>query len=368
MRGRLFGFRRLADRRLLGLGTALAASGILLVMPSPAQKPATPAPVPAAVAWPKAQVGTIPALLPDGSTFTPKLFLDARTSIGTAPSPDRKWLRLLRRAPDGSLQQLRRLPSDKHPFFGNVTAAGKLVAWAENTGSGHPELWTVSLGDRRPARRVTTDTGNASLNDSQFSLTITKGRLNWVSADPKRVDVTQVRSVALTGGPVERRSENGTWEWSTWPWLVNGVTRPGGTTKLRNLESKQEIAVHRTPGLSTTSCSPTWCRVLTLTSDGTSHIDLMRPDGSGRKRIAGNLAQPAINDVAPLERFEVVAQGGPNSDLTRNAQLIVVEIATRQTVELSRDAANVFYAGGMLWWSNGTQEAVNWHTLDLRTV
>jgi len=364
---RLLG-RRLPDRRVLGLGAALAASGILLVMPAPAQKPATPEPVPAAVAWPKARTSTIPATLPDGSTYSPKLFLDARSSIGTAPSPDGKWLRLVRRAPDASIQQLRRLPSSQHPFFGNIATAGQILAWAENTGTGHPRLWTIDLGDRRPARQVTADTGNASLNDSQFSLTITDGRLNWVSADPKRVDVTQVRSVALTGGPVAVRPENGTWEWSSWPWLVNGVTRPGGSTQLRNLQTKQEIAIHRTAGLQTTRCSPTWCRVIALTADGGSHIDVMHPDGTGRKRIAGTGAQPAISDVVPLERFEVVAQAGPNSDLTRNAQLIVVEIATRQKIELSRDAANVFYAGGVLWWSNGTQDAVNWHTIDLRTV
>ena len=337
-------------------------------MPAPGQKPSAPQPVAPSVAWPKALGSTIPAVLPDKSTFTPKLFVDASTSIGTAPSPDGKWLRLVRRAPDASLQLLRRLPAAEHPFFGNVTAAGSVLAWAENTGTGHPQLWTIDLGDRRPARQVTADTGNATLNDSQFSLSISDGRLHWVASDPKRVDSTEVRSVALTGGPVQIRPEKGTWEWSTWPWLVDGATRPGGSTRVRNLLTEQEIAVHRTPGLTTTSCSPTWCRVLDLAKDGSTHIDLMHPDGTGRKRIAGDLAQPAINDVVPLDRFEVVAQGGPNTDLTRNAQLLVVEVATRRTVELSRDAANVFYTGGVLWWSNGTQDAINWHTLDLRTI
>ncbi len=129
-----------------------------------------------------------------------------------------------------------------------------------------------------------------------------------------------------------------------------------------------DVAVARAPGLQSTNCSPTWCRVVTLTKDGKSRMDLQRLDGSGRQRVAGDLAQPAISDVLPLERFEIVAQGGPNTDLTRNAQLLVFERATRQTVELSPDAATVVYTGGVLWWSNGTQQAVNWHSIDLRTV
>jgi len=355
------------QRRFLGLGAALIASGVLLLMPAPAQKPSS-APVSAALAWPKAQTGTIPATLADGTTYKPVFWFDVHSSIGTAPSRDGKFLRLVRRNRDASVREMRRLPINKNPYFGNVTAAGDVLAWAENTGTGNPRLWTVNLRDGRPPRQVTADTGNATLNDSQFSLTIADGRLHWVAADPSRVDATQIRSVALTGGPVQNRLQSGTWELSTWPWLVNGATKPGGSTRVQNLVTKKEIAIRRSPGLGTTSCSPTWCRVLGLSSNGDTHIDLVRPDGSARKRIAGDLALPAISDVVPLDRFEVVAQPGPNQDLTRNAQLLVFEIANQRTIELSGDSANVFYAAGVLWWSNGTQEAVNWHALDLRTV
>jgi hypothetical protein len=167
---------------------------------------------------------------------------------------------------------------------------------------------------------------------------------------------------------VQVRRQPGTWAWSAWPWLVNGATRPGGSTRLRNTVSGAEIEIHRTPGLQTTNCSPTWCEVLVLSSDGDSHVELKHPDGSARERIPGDVLTPAISEVAPLNRFQVLSQGGPNSDLTRNARLLVYEIATRRTVELSRDAANVFYHGGVLWWSNGNQDATLWHTLDLRTV
>lgn len=359
---------RLLDRQILGLIAALAASAVLLLVSSTEQRPASSAPVPAALAWAHAQAATIPATLPDGTTYQPELFLDARTSIGTAPSPDGTSLRLVRRGADGSVRPLRHLPLAKSPFFGNVTAEGDVLAWAEGTGGGHPQLWTMDLTDGRPPRRVTADTGEATLDDSQDSLTLRDGRLYWVASDPDRVDVSQIRSVPLTGGPVQRQTERGTWQWSTWPWLVNGATRPGGSTLLRNTVTHQDVAVHRTPGLQTTTCGPTWCEVLALASDGSSHLELRHPDGSGRQRIGGDKAVPALSEVVPLDRFAVVSQGGPNSDLTRNAQLLVFELATRRTVELSSDAANVFYHGGVLWWSNGNQDATLWHTLDLRTV
>nr|BFE72947.1 hypothetical protein GCM10020092_062480 [Actinoplanes digitatis] len=105
-----------------------------------------------------------------------------------------------------------------------------------------------------------------------------------------------------------------------------------------------------------------------LAEDGTNRIELMHPDGSGHARIAGDSASTVITDVAPLDRFEVLAQLGPNSELTGNNQLVAYELATRQTVEISPDAGSVSYRYGVLWWTTGNLDGVVWHSLDLRSI
>nr|BFE71468.1 hypothetical protein GCM10020092_047690 [Actinoplanes digitatis] len=60
------------------------------------------------------------------------MFLDARTAAGTAPTPDGTAVRLLVRGPDGSVRELRRLPLESNPEFGNLTADGDDLVWTES--------------------------------------------------------------------------------------------------------------------------------------------------------------------------------------------------------------------------------------------
>ena len=195
---------------------------------------------------------------------------------------------------------------------------------------------------------------------------IADGRVHWVTAGPG--DVTRVRSVALTGGAVRSRDEPGTWKLSAYPWLVNGVSDTSGSTVLRDLTTGRDTPVRRERARATAACSPAWCRVVSLTGDGRSRIEVMRPDGSDRRRIGDGTVATVIVDVAPLDRFEVLSRIGPTSELTGNNELIVVDLATRRTVEVSPDAGSVSYRDGMLWWSTGKLDAIVWHALDLRTV
>jgi hypothetical protein len=105
-----------------------------------------------------------------------------------------------------------------------------------------------------------------------------------------------------------------------------------------------------------------------MTTDALARIDLMRPDGSARRRIAGGQAQAAVNDVAVLDRFEVLAEPGPDADVTGTAALLVYDVATGRTVEVAPAVDGAFTSGGMLWWSTGDVDTIRWHTLDLRTV
>lgn len=353
-------------RRLVksaSLGAALAASGALLFLPPAVKRPPAP-PVTAAQAWPAAQRGTVPADLPDGTAYEPAFFVDAKDSVGTAPTRDGKFLRFLLRKADGSLRQLRSLPISRDPSFDSPVAAGDVLVWGEGT-TGHEELWTVNLRDGRPPRLLTADVGDARFYQSQYDIVVADGRVHWVAAPSD--EVTEVRSVALGGGPVDVRAEQGVWSLSAWPWLINGVVASAGTTMMRNIVTGQDRTIPST-SKSVTGCSPVWCRVVSLADDGFTRIELMHPDGGDRRQIAEGAAATVIADVGVLDRFEVLSQTTSTSELTGNVQLLVYEIATRSTVEISPDAGNVSYRGGVLWWSTGNQESFLRHSLDLRTV
>ncbi len=353
--------------RLLSLCAALVACGLLLV-----GYPATPTPAPAgavpfSVAWPHALNATITSTLPDQTAYQPAIFLDAQTSVGTAPDPRHRAMRLLLRGGTGPPRQLRSLPLAQSPWFGGFAQSGTVLTWAERTNSGPAQLWTVNLHDNRAARPLTADLGDAMLDGTPYDLVIAESRVHWAAADPHRRDTTQIRSVALTGGPVEVHVEPGTWQLSSWPWLVNGRDAPAGTTTMRNMLTERDVAIAGTDRQTTHCTPPSWCVTVTLADDG-YRVDLMHPDGTGRQPVASGQLVPEIDDVVALDRFVVVSRVASYSDLTATRQLQVFDINTNRTVELSSGARTASYSNGMLWWSTGAQDAPVWHALDLRTV
>jgi hypothetical protein len=350
----------------LTLGAALAAAGALLVVPLDRQ-PSRPQRVSVEAAWPGVQRADIPARLADATAYDPLTFLDARTSIGTAETPDGTALRLVLRDARGSVRELRRHPVQDNPLYQSLTTAGDEVAWAEATSDGRYRLWALDPRGNAPARQVTADTGNALLYNWQHDLVFADGRLHWTAADPDDPQITQIRSVPLTGGTVAARTQPGSWALSTWPWLVDVGANPLENTRLHDLGTGREITVPTT-GVQTTRCTPTWCRAEVATGGGTVRIDLMRPDGSARRRVAGGTASPALIDVAPLDSFEILVEPHANSELTGTTGLAAYDITTGRTVDISPDAANVAYRNGVLWWSSGIRDTIIWHTLDLRTV
>jgi hypothetical protein len=346
----------------VALLTALAAGGALLVAPLDDHTP--PAPVQSVEqVWPKAGHATLAADLADGTAYQPLLFLTVNDSAGTAPTKNGKSLRLLIRHADGSLRQLRELPIARDPSIPAITVAGGLLVWVENLGE-HQELWSADLRGG-PARRLTADTGDARFYQSDYDLVVADGRVHWVAAGPG--GTTQVRSVALGGGPVDVRAEPGTWSFSAWPWLSDGVVNSAGATVLRNLTTGQDRPIPAT-SRGVTACSPAWCQVALLTKDGTPGLDLMRPDGSARRTIGGDESATVLADVAELDRYEVFSNLTATSQLTGNVQLMLYEISTRRTAEVSPDAFSVAYRAGILSWSTGTQQSFIRHALDLRTL
>ncbi|GIE48597.1 hypothetical protein Ani05nite_21310 [Amorphoplanes nipponensis] len=351
---------------LAGLGVALAAGAALLVYAPHDPAPAPAARVPLATAWPGAQRAELPGNLRDGPLYHPGLFLDARTSVGTAPSPDGTAERLVLRGADGAVRELRRRPLSTNPDFSAFATAGDDLAWVESADGGATELWTAKTSGG-PARRLTTDTGNAVFFGSQWDLVLAGGRVHWAAAGPGGEPTTEIRSVALTGGAVAVREEPGSWALTAWPWLTDGGGDQAGTTRLRNTETGRDTPVE-TSGPELITCAPAWCRVLVMNGDGLARIDLMHPDGSARRRIAGGAAGAAVPDVAVLDRFELLSETAPDSDLTGTAGLLVYDIKADRTVDVTPAADGVFCRNGVLWWATGDQDSLAWHTLDLRTV
>jgi hypothetical protein len=348
-----------------GLLVALVAGGVLLAYPMKDDKPAPPARVGLATAWPDAQRAELPGNVPDGPIYHPLAFLDARASVGTAASPEGTHDRLVLRAADGSIRELRRRPLDAHPEFGTMAVSGDDVVWTESVDGGPVELWTAKTGGDG-VRRLTRDTGDPVFYGSEWDLVIADGRAWWVAA-AKDPQVTEVRSVALTGGAVTVRRERGTWALSSWPWLTDGPGDQTGTKTLRSLTDTVERRVVTT-GTELSTCGPSWCRVLVMTTGGLARIDAMHPDGTARRRIAGSTASAAITDVAVLDRFEILSEATPSSDLTGTQSLLVYDLRTDRTVDVSPEAAGAFARNGVLWWATGDQDSLVWHTVDLRTV
>ncbi|GIF03929.1 hypothetical protein [Actinoplanes siamensis] len=349
-------------RTLIGLGVALAA-GAALLFGSPAQS-GEPVPLALSTAWPNAQRGSIPSKLPDGSDFSPALFLDARTAIGTAQSQDGKILRLILRQSDGGLRELREVPAEHRAPFTALTSTGETLVWVESV-NGRQQIWTGDLTGATEPRMLTAEAGAMQFYDTQNDLVIADGKVHWVASGTG--DTTEFRSVPLDGGKVTVTTEKGTWGLSTWPWAVDGQTSARGATTLRNLTTGETVAVPSTDR-TVTSCSPAWCQMVSINDDGYSRIDLSHPDGSARRKVAEGTVATVIPDVAVLDRFDILAEVTAQSELTGNQELRIYDLSNRHTILVSPDAGNISYRAGVLWWSTGDQSSFVRNSLDLRTI
>lgn len=362
--------RRFGPSSALVLAVAFAAGTMLLVSPSDDGPPAPPSPptrVASTAAWPDAQRASISGELADGAAFVPGHFLDARTAVGTASSADGRSLRLVVRGVDGSSRELRSVPVDGGPTYGSFASTETELLWVESSTSTAAEIWLASLRDpRSPARRLTADTGAALFYGSQYDLIVNGGRVYWAAA-LAGTDVTEIRSVPVTGGAVSVRTEKGQWGLSAWPWLTDGRDQTS-RARLRNVETGRDVEVNTGRGTELLTCGPAWCRVMVVGDGGIARMDLMRHDGSDRKTIADGTASAVGTDVAVLDRFELLFQTRTAADGVNRSALLVHDIAAARTVEVSPAVDGAFSRAGILWWSTSADDTVLWHTLDLRTV
>jgi hypothetical protein len=358
---------------VIGLVVALGVALRLLFSPTQVLTPAgqqgivgSPPP-----AWAGRAPVRQPAKLTDGTRYTPLLYLDANTSVGTAPTGAGEQIRVLLRTAT-SVRELHRVAATGYPQFDGFTTDGDTLVWAESLTSPHSpvrtSIWWVNWRRPGPARLVTSDTGDAVFFQSQYDLVLNRGRVWWVAVQAGRTAMTQVRSVPVTGGRVSMTRQAGSFALTAYPWLVTVSTSQSTPIELVNLATRHRIRVATGPTESA-RCSPTWCRVVVLGAGGPQHIDIERPDGTQRRRIAGGNASAVVSDVALLDRYEVITIDGPTPSAVgapSGGQLLTVyDLSTGRSTLVAAGVAQVGAHGAMLWWSTGSATAPTWSAIDL---
>jgi hypothetical protein len=290
------------------------------------------------------------------------------TSIGVAPSADGKVLRVLLRTTDARVAELRRTPASDLPQFDGFAASGSTVVWAESVSrSDSPVRTTLYRADWKAGTKayaITADTGDATFLGSQYDLVLRAGRVYWSAVAAGRAAATEVRSVAIGGGSVSVQRVAGAYTFSTWPWLVSAGGH-GTPVQLLNLETRRRLKV-ATAAAETAVCGPQWCRIGVVADNELARIDLQHPDGTGRRRVAGNEATPTIVDVSLLDRFVPLATD--RGDNAPGVGLSLYDLTTGRTDLVALDAGNVGGRDSMLWWSTGSGDDLAWNAVDLRAL
>lgn len=319
--------------------------------------------------WSGPAPATISGRLADGAVYQPRAYLTQETSVGVAESPDGAFRRVVLRT-GGRVIELRRVASPALPQFEGFTASGDTLVWAESVSEAgqavRTKLWRTNWRTGAEPVVVTSNTGEADFFGGQHDLVVRSRRVYWSAVGTSRSGETEIRSVALTGGSVSIRRLTGTYALSAWPWAVSPGGR-GAPVRLLNLNDGKRIEVG-TGAAETAICSPNWCRTATLEGNSVARFDVLRPDGSQRRRMAGNEATPSIADVALLDRFVPLTTDRGDAGDRVGVGLSLYDISTGHTDLVAADVANVQGRDGMLWWSTGTGDELAWHAIDLRAL
>ena len=349
------------------LAAALAAIGWALTLRDPAAAPITTATPFATVVptWHGPTPVEIRGLLADGATYAPRVFLSGTVSAGVATGTD-GTIQVVLDTAGGSATELRRLVPTDHAQVNGFAVGGDTLVWMETTArSGAASvttLWRTTWKTAAKPVAVTTNTGAVNFYGTQTDLVVQDGRAYWTSVGAGAA-ATEVRSVALTGGQVTTRRLTGEYALTTWPWVVSVTGGKGNPVTLRDLNTDVAVSVV-TAATELPVCGPTWCRVSVTTDAGLVGIDLMHPDGTARRRIAGPEATPTIADATLLDRYvPLITDRGSG-----RIGLSLYDLTTGNTDLVAIDVGNVQGRDGVLWWSTGVGSALVWRAVDLRAI
>ncbi|WP_432827377.1 hypothetical protein [Dactylosporangium sp. CA-092794] len=353
----------------LSLVAALVVGGWLVVVgPAEARAPAPAVrAVPLRQAWPAARIADSPGRLADGADYLPVLYLDPQTSLGTAATPDGAARRLVLRGPGGE-RELRRVDARQFPQFFGFTRAGDAVYWAESTttvgGPVETRLFRAPLDGPATQILAPADAGAATFFGTQDDLVVADGRVYWAASAGA---ATEIRSVPVAGGPVTVRRVEGEYRLSAWPWLR---TVPGakGALQLLDLRTGARVSVPASAAEQLV-CGPVWCRsVVTTGSDQATIYELVRTDGSDRRRVGDSWVSAAVPDVALLDRFEPLLQIADPAAPASPRRLVLYDLRRDSLITIAEDVGGVMAGQSLLWWKTGTGPGAAWHSLDLSTL
>jgi len=358
-------------------GTAIAAIGALLLMPTPhTVAPPVPAgPLTLAQAWPAARTHDLVAALPDGSTLAPAAVLDAQTVIVQVTNAGTASLAVLALTDPTHPRVLQQMAVGAGATFDGVTVSGSAAYWMTSVpggaGGSHATLYRADVA-AGAVDKISDDTGQATFSASQYDLQVVDGRVYWNATRSTSPLANEIRSVAVDGGPVTVRPLADDSRLTAWPWLVSTPGTDQPVTEL-NLVTGVRHTITPTPG-ERFSCGPVWCRGL-VPGPHTNVITDRRVDGSGTPiRINNNGEDAPFVDAAALDRFETLAAKitNPAAGLARRLpsaaeHLALYDLKTRRHVALAI-STGVGTAGSWLWWSTNANETLTWHLLNLTTL
>ncbi|MFB9449022.1 hypothetical protein Dvina_35690 [Dactylosporangium vinaceum] len=341
-------------RTLIALAVALLAGGVLLATTHRTPTP-PPARAPAVAAMEKPSVA-ISANLADGTDYTPLFYVTAPVSVGTAPTPDDTADRLLLRSPTGD-RELHRLAKGRYAQFLGFTAAAGRLYWAESSalaGGGYEtRLWTAAVEGTDPPVSLTADMGAAVFFDSEFDLVVADGRVNWIAAAPDSDTRTELRSVAVTGGPVTTVAFAGRFRHTAWPWLLS--VDDAAPLVLADPLTGARRTVTKAAAESVV-CTPTWCRSMVTAAGDRYLFDVRHPDGSARRRVPGNLNAITV-DAAIGGRYEIFTEYR-----NERSTLVAYDLDTSTMQTLTENTGVSAARAGVVWWAEGGE----WRSVDLR--
>jgi len=352
---------RVPVRRIVPLVAGLAAVAWALALGEPSHNPDTaPSPVAVVPTWTGPPTVDIPGVLADGAAYAPRLFVTPEASVGVATGADGSVRLILARTP-GSFTQLRDVPANA--LISGFAVDGDALVWMETTAGagGGPvtTLWRASVAGTTPPTKVTTNTGQTNFDGLPATVIVADGRVTWTALLTGRTVRTEVRSVPLGGGQVGATRVDGELLLTNPPWAMSLPGGLGTPVTLRNITTGEEVTFATAPDESAV-CDPSWCRVAVAGGSGLVGVDLVRPDGTERRRIAGPEATPTIGEPVLLGRFVPLATERPDG-----LGLSLYDLTTGETELLAPRAGNVGGHGGILWWSTGVGTELTWHALDL---
>ncbi len=107
--------------------------------------------------------------------------------------------------------------------------------------------------------------------------------------------------------------------------------------------------------------------MLTGSDRAATLYEMMKPNGSSRRRIGAHAFSAVVNDVALLDRFEPVVEAvGAGTGSYRRLDLY--DISSSKLVAVAFLDGVVVARQDVIWWSTGDQETAAWHSLDLTTL